>query len=81
MLNIRKSFNFPKPNRRLAESFSWQVLRSKTSLRSLRLFLKALNFSLNDFRYLMILEVKNEALKQSFYSTTQHLSLLKLSSN
>jgi hypothetical protein len=44
----------------------------------MRPFPKALNFSLNDYSYLMLHLVKNKALEHSSGSVRSHLSFLKL---
>ena len=44
----------------------------------MRRFPKALNFSLNDYSYLMFHQVKNKALEHSSGSVRSHLSFLKL---
>ena len=48
-------------------------LRWRTLLRVIRGYMKALNFSLSDFICLLLWQVKNEALEQSFSSSSQHL--------
>ena len=55
-------------------SFRSDTFNTSTLLRAIRRFLKALNFSLNVFGWLTILEVKNEELEQSFYLKRLHLS-------
>jgi hypothetical protein len=46
------------------KAYYLKVFNSVTPLRVMRSFLEALNFSLNDYSFLMLLLVKNEALEQ-----------------
>jgi len=79
MRNISQGLSLPLTNSHLEELHLRGSLIKVTPLHAILSFLKALNFSLSDFRRLMILEVKNEALERSLNSSRLHLSVLKFS--
>jgi hypothetical protein len=58
----------------IGRDYYWKSLRFETPLRAIIRFLEALNFSLYAFSYLMLLQVKNEALGESLSSKRWHLS-------
>ena len=63
---------FPLTNSHLEEAFILEGFNSKTPLPAFTKHLKALNFSLNAFGCLMILQVKNEALEKSYKLSSWH---------
>jgi len=79
MQSISQGLAFPLPNSHFQHSFRSDTFNTITLLHAMRRILKALNFSLNACSYLMIIQVKNEALQHLLCSKKLHLPLIKLS--